>query len=297
MSPLFFGNYSADAFFRHNFQHKFFTVLTVLSKIEFLIEENPSIALKNIRLKIQETGGMLLSTACISNGLKRLRITLKNATMEVDRFIAETTKQQRIAYANQFAANAPQTRESIIFIDESGFNCHLRRSKARSRENTPARVQIPTIRGRNVSLIAAMNIRGMVYTKVISISTVNTNIFCEFLRELFIKLETEGITNVWLVLDNARIHKTTQVSDLIAQRKRNHSLVFLPTYSPMLNPIEKVFSKTKFCARNLLSEPGNNNLVDVIQRSIDTITAMDCNNYYVDMTMKLPMTIAGRDLA
>ena len=129
--------------------------------------------------------------------------------------------------------------QNIIFIDESGFNCHLRRSKARSKINTPARVTVPTVRGRNVSLIAAINIRGIVFKHIIAHSNVNSLIFIEFLRQLFQKLSDENIERAWLVLDNVRLHKTRQVRDFVDQT--SHTLVFLPPYSPMMNPIEEMF--------------------------------------------------------
>ena len=103
-----------------------------------------------------------------------------------------------------------------MFIDESGFNYHLRRSETRSRVNTAAHVTVPTVTGRNVSLIAAMNIRGILHKKIISNSFVNSNILLLFLEELFNKLAESNIEGGWLVLDNARIYKTQEVKDKVA---------------------------------------------------------------------------------
>ena len=65
----------------------------------------------------------------------------------------------------------------------------------------------------------------------------------------------------------------------------------------MMNPIEEVFSKIKFCARNMLADPTNNqNLVDVIEESLATITPTDCNNYCMNMYIKLPSAAAGEAL-
>ena len=43
--------------------------------------------------------------------------------------------------------------KKCIFIDESGFNLHLHRSMARSKIGSRAKIVLPTIRGRNVSLV------------------------------------------------------------------------------------------------------------------------------------------------
>ena len=161
--------------------------------------------------------------------------------------------------------------------------------------NTAARVVVPTVRGRNISLIAAMNIEGMVYHEVIQQTNVNASIFCEFLIKLFEELAKNEIGNAWLILDNASIHKTQQVRDLVAEK--GFHLMFLPPYSPMVNPIEEVFSKIKFYARNVLADPTNSiHLKDIINQSVETITAANCNNFYTHMYMQLPAAAAGEPL-
>lgn len=264
----------------------------ILDFIEKTVEANPCITLNNIRRKIMESLHITLCVSTINNGLKRLRITLKSISTEVDRLNAAETILERKTYAKRFTRFAPSARERIIFIDECTFNSQLRRRKARSRVNTPALVVIPTVRGRNVSLLAAMNVNGILSTKTLIGSTANSTIFCDFLSELFRKLDDENIAHAWLVLDNARIHKTQEVHDLVAQT--SHQLTFLPPYSPMLNPIEQVFSKIKLHAKQLLAEPKmNSSIVDVIKESAATITAADCNNYVQHMLNKLPLAANG----
>jgi transposase len=269
---------------------------TILEKIEQIVEENPAITLKNIRSKILESENVDLSLVSINNGLKRLRITLKNATKEVELRNAQTTLDARKTYALHFSNNGPREHQKIIFIDESGFNYHLRRTKGRSKVNTPARVTVPAVRGRNVSLIAAINTQGIVWHEVITHSTVTSTIFCDFLGRLFQKLENEcNLDEVWLILDNASIHKTLEVRQLVDQTR--HKLIFLPPYSPMLNPIEEVFSKIKMAARNLLADPCNQeNLESIINASVQTITSANCYSYYMNMYIKLPAATAGEPL-
>ena len=72
-------------------------------------------------------------------------------------------------------------------------------------------------------------------------STDNSDIFCEFLVRLLGKLEENNIDEAWLVMNNTSLHKTEKVSSLVDQSK--HTLNFLPPYSPMMNPIEEMFSK------------------------------------------------------
>ena len=50
------------------------------------------------------------------------------------------------------------------------------------------------------------------------------------------------------VLDNAKIHKTDDVKD--AMKASKLKILFLPPYSPILNPIELVFNVMKRCFNN-----------------------------------------------
>ena len=51
----------------------------------------------------------------------------------------------------------------------------------------------------------------------------------------------EGKKGVVLVMDNARIHHETNVKKVLS----NYNVLFLPAYSPHLNPIELWFAQLK----------------------------------------------------
>ena len=116
---------------------------------------------------------MNLTTTYVFNALKALKITLETYTVNLDRLYSPSIIEQRKNYAILFSQNAPQTRENIIFIDEYCLNYHLWRSRARSRVNTPAHLIVRSVRGRNISLIVAMNLLGIIYFQVIYDSSVN----------------------------------------------------------------------------------------------------------------------------
>jgi len=55
-----------------------------------------------------------------------------------------------------------------------------------------------------------------------------------------------------IVLDNARFHRKTQLTELAAKYKC--SVIFLPPYSPDLNPIENKWAWLKRKLRDILSD-------------------------------------------
>ena len=70
--------------------------------------------------------------------------------------------------------------------------------------------------------------------------TCNTNIFNAWLEKFLLK---ELRSNQTIVMDNAVIHKSQKTWQLI--ENAGHKLLFLPPYSPDLNPIEQSFGILK----------------------------------------------------
>lgn len=49
-----------------------------------------------------------------------------------------------------------------------------------------------------------------------------------------------------LILDNATSHKSAKVNEYVAEHQDRLELVFLPPYSPDLNPAERVWKKLRY---------------------------------------------------
>jgi len=209
---------------------------------------------------------------------------------------SDTTIASRMTYARDFLSHAPANMEKCIFIDESGFNLHLHRNMARSKIGSRAKIILPTVRGRNVSLVAAMSIHGIIHTKVIDDGNCNGPKFCAFVRELVaILLQKENLIGSWLIMDNARIHKTEELRDITSNSP--YQLKFLSPYSYMLNPIENVFSKIKASVRSLLRQRvSQQTLTSMIEEGVRTITQEDCTNYVMNVTRKLSVAASGQPM-
>lgn len=133
--------------------------------------------------------------------------------------------------------------ERLVFLDECSVNTAMTPRFARAPRGRRAISHTPFRRGRNVSLLAAMNAHGVVAWHEYD-GSVDGRRFAAFLVEkLFPKLKRGSV----LVMDNLRVHKTDEVLDvLIASGMR---VLFIPPYHPEFNAAEELFSLVKSALR------------------------------------------------
>jgi len=79
-----------------------------------------------------------------------------------------------------------------------------------------------------------------------------------------------------VILDNLSSHKVAGIRTAI--KARGATLVYLPPYSPDLNPIEQVFAKLKHLLRKTAARTIEA-LHDIIGKPLDAFSPTECNNY------------------
>ena len=80
-----------------------------------------------------------------------------------------------------------------------------------------------------------------------------------------------------VVMDNLSAHKGERVKEMIEQR--GCQLVYLPAYSPDLNPIEEAFSKIKGVVRKAEART-REALVEAIGMALSVVTARDARGFF-----------------
>ena len=103
----------------------------------------------------------------------------------------------------------------------------------------------PGDRGGNVSTIAALGLDG-IRTGLSVPGTIDTQTMLFFVEEMLAPTLKRGDL---VFLDNCSIHKAEEIAEAI--EARGAWVIFLPTYSPDLNPIENCWSKVKSILRSL----------------------------------------------
>ena len=82
-----------------------------------------------------------------------------------------------------------------------------------------------------------------------------------------------------VLADNLGSHRSKAVRTAI--RRAGAHLIFLPKYSPDLNPIEQVFAKLKHLLRRAAAR-NFDTVCAAIGQLLDSFTAQECANYFVN---------------
>lgn len=133
----------------------------------------------------------------------------------------------------------------MVFVDEAGVNLALIRLYARALRGQRARGTRPQKRGKNVSMIAAIALKGIV-TSVNLLGATDGLTFEAFVIQKLVPHLWQGACVVW---DNSTIHMGEEIE--VAIRKAGARLINLPPYSPDFNPIENFWSKVKNTLRSI----------------------------------------------
>jgi putative transposase len=98
------------------------------------------------------------------------------------------------------------------------------------------RQSVMAIRNHNHKLVDPMIYQG----------TADSNTVIAYFELILPRLEKRSI----VILDNASYHKSIELQELFKNNNHNHTLMFLPSYSPDLNPIENLWGTIKQHLRN-----------------------------------------------
>ena len=163
--------------------------------------------------------------------------------------------------------------EDLVFGDESGSNKALAPRYGYAPKGKRSHGKIPRNRGRNTSILAAMNSEGLVGTMTVEGAT-NTEVFLTYLDQVLCPALRPGQV---VILDNLSAHKNDAVRGRI--EACGCRLLFLPAYSPDFNPIEHAFSKLKSFLRKVKART-QETLEAAIAKGLATITTKDARGWF-----------------
>ena len=161
----------------------------------------------------------------------------------------------------------------LIFLDETSANTKMTREYGRCPRGKRLKGSAPFRRWGNQTLIAGMSCDGIVAPWVIS-GAMDRDAFDAYVEKVLIpELEPGDV----VILDNLATHK----SETAAQMLKSHDcwFLFLPPYSPDLNPIEMAFAKLKAHLRRIGARTFDQ-LIKAIGEICDLFTPEECWNFF-----------------
>lgn len=133
-----------------------------------------------------------------------------------------------------------------VYLDESGVNQYIFRNFGRAARGEKVVGEISGQRFVRESFISAL-FQGKFLAPMCFQGTCNTDLFNTWIEKVLIPNLKPGQV---LILDNASFHRSEKSKKLV--EGVGCRLLFLPPYSPDLNPIEKCWANLKVKVRELL---------------------------------------------
>jgi transposase len=161
----------------------------------------------------------------------------------------------------------------LVFIDETWASTAMARTHGRAPRGQRLRATIPHGHWKTTTFVAGLTTRGLVAPWVLD-GAINRDAFEAYVEHVLVPELRKGDI---VVMDNLSSHKGPKVQALI--EAAGASLLYLPPYSPDLNPIEMAFAKLKALLRKAQERtvPG---LWTAIGSFVDRFTSAECRNYF-----------------
>jgi transposase len=185
--------------------------------------------------------------------------------------VSERDELLRCAWRTTVAGSIGADR--FVFVDECSTNTSLRPLYAWSRRGERAPCSAPRNWGKNVTLLSSIMLSGMGPSLAVEGATTRA-VFEAYLEEALAPSLRSGQV---VVMDNLSAPKGGRVRELV--EGRGCELLYLPTYSPDLNPIEQAFSKLKGLLRGAEAR-SRAALIEAMGRALGTVTATDARGFF-----------------
>ena len=161
----------------------------------------------------------------------------------------------------------------LKFVDESGVNLALTRLFGRAPKGARVYDAVPQNYGENITLLGALSLSGVEALMTVNGAT-DSDIFLVFVGEVLAPTLRAGDVVIW---DNLGAHRSQVVREAV--ESRGATVIFLPPYSPDMNPIERCWSKIKTYLRAAKART-REALETAIKQALATVTESDARAWF-----------------
>lgn len=156
----------------------------------------------------------------------------------------------------------------MLFLDETGAKTNMIRRYGRSYHGSRCHDSTPDGRWQRTSILSALRDDGVTFSLIFD-GALDRQVYDIYIEKI---LAPELAPGDIVVMDNLNVHKSEKAIKLI--EGKGAKCMFLPAYSPDLNPIEKMWSKVKQILRGLKAR-SKEELESAISFALKAVTASD----------------------
>ena len=209
----------------------------VIESLQNVVRNDGELYIQEIRDEIFYDTEIWLSPSVICKQLNRLGLSRKRAIQPAAERFSPLASLKRFRY---LARVAPYQVQHLFFVDETGVDSsNFHRRFARAPRGQRGQHIHQYVRNKKYTVLSCIGWNGVVAFRVILNSAKSAD-FDSFIIESVLPNIPE---NSAIILDNATIHKASGLEATV--QIFGSELIFLPPYSPDLNPIEISYSHFK----------------------------------------------------
>lgn len=177
------------------------------------------------------------------------------------------------ARRGEYQAEVAVISGRLKFLDEAGSNLAMTRLYGRAARGVRVFDSVPQNYGENITMLACLSETGLSAPMTIE-GAVDGAVFLAYVREVLAPTLLVGDV---VVMDNLGAHKVKGVSEAI--EARGATVIYLPPYSPDLNPIEKCWSKIKTYLRAAKART-RQTLEQALKEALLLVTEKDAQGWF-----------------
>jgi transposase len=202
------------------------------------VEARPAITMPELAARLLEKHGVVAAPAMLSRFLCRRGFSYNKSLMAAECARADVRDERRVWHARRQARMREQPHR-LIFLNETYVNTKMMRLRGRSRRGQRLRMKAPFGHWKTHTFVAGLRCNELSTPRVIDGPITRLAFEAYIETQLAPPLHKGDV----VILDNLAVHTSEKAAQCLNQR--GAWFLFLPAYSPDLNPIEQAFAKIK----------------------------------------------------
>jgi len=210
------------------------------------------------------------SRVTVWRALRRLRIRRKKTSTHAAEQDRPDVAEARRQWPQKLAGIKP---EDLVFLDETGANTAMRRTHGYAPIGERVVASAPLAGWQAVTFVGALTAGGLMAPWALA-GAMTGEWFLAYVEQVLVPTLRPGMV---VVMDNLPAHKVQGVEQAIAAA--GCRLLYLPAYSPDLNPIENAYAKLKRALRDWAARTVDG-VYEGLRRIITRFSPAECLNYF-----------------